>query len=102
MIIGLLLSSCGPCETCDDMKQIDCTNCGGSGIISGENTCRKCFGDGKITTVSDMLGEEQVSAFGQSLPLYEYDCPECDGTGYEQVECDVCLGSGKITCPDCE
>lgn len=78
-------------------KEIDCPNCGGTGICStcnGEKqiTCPVCEGETKCI---------QCSGSGK------YTCRHCDGSG-ECPECDdgwcvcgYCNGEGKVSCPDC-
>lgn len=88
-----VLSSCekgSNCYTCFDDGDIECTACFGEGKYLRK--CKRCGGEGKITTIYPATGIESTKW-----------CPECNGTRgeYGSSDCYLCMGSGKIKCPDC-
>ena len=116
---GLIL-----CEQCNGEGYFPCTFCNGDGEI--EVDCKRCLGDGKVTTMgNEIFGGTQVVIGGAKTNLYEHDCGVCDGRGYtveacgdcngtghaepcQQCDsrgalgnCEKCMGSGQIACPTC-
>lgn len=67
-----------------------CTDCDGTGIGEGgsEETCTRCNGSGRVTTVQRTLfGDMQASS----------TCPECEGTGKVVTgACEECEGQGRV------
>lgn len=67
-------------------KQVRCKVCHGAGG-SGQKTCPKCHGTGRLIT------QQRMGNMGMSIR--EETCPLCHGTGfYVEKKCDHCGGSG--------
>ena len=69
-------------------RQEGCSECGGSGQRSGNNTvCPECNGGGQVT--------QQAGAMRFSLT-----CPKCSGSGRLRNGCPACHGDGRIAKTD--
>lgn len=80
----------GSIETFECSKDMDCSNCNGSGV------CPTCEGKKEITCPECNGNKKCPTCYGKQYMT----CPECDGDG--TIECDNCGGTGKVDCWICD
>lgn len=80
----------GSIETFECSKDMDCSNCNGTG------KCSTCNGEREIMCPVCDGNKKCPICHGRQYMT----CPECDGTG--SIECDNCCGTGKVDCWICE
>ncbi len=69
-------------------RQESCTECGGSGARSGNNTiCPECSGSGQVTQMAGAM-------------RFSLTCPKCEGSGRLRNSCPSCHGDGRISKSD--
>lgn len=108
----------GHCKDCHGQGQEMCRECGGNGRCrhcggSGKILCDKCHGEGKVW-VNNSNGPRTEKCSRCSGAGYK-PCPKCSSTKqkvfrslvYQSAsacgsgQCQVCEGTGKITCKTC-
>ncbi len=88
---------------------VECPDCGGTGTLTGTNSCVDCGGDGVATEpCADCNGTGRVPANCATCGgdgLLSAACPDCGGTGWDPPNCGFCGGDGKMNngmdCPHC-
>jgi molecular chaperone DnaJ len=66
-------------------RQEGCSECGGTGARSGNNTiCPECNGSGQVTQMAGAM-------------RFSLTCPKCEGTGRLRNRCPACHGDGRLS-----
>lgn len=82
-----------------DSKEKLCPQCNGDGRIEirAQDSCLECGGKGYEVRIMEVSTRRRkcgdCKGTGYLHPLV--NCPECDGTGYEQY-CNACHGKGSL------
>jgi len=81
------------CKKCDGSKFVSCPDCGGK---EDRTNCKECKGTGKKTIEITVLDEKQ----DKTKKTIEVNCNECIGSG--KIVCTRCGGTGKVSCKYCD
>lgn len=97
------------CTKCKGDKKQSCSDCSGKGYTLG-GECSDCGGDGRVITSIDLSDVQNSNSQtlrnlyknpSQSFGFWEYDCPDCNGSGKEHITCTSCHGDGEVSCSKC-
>lgn len=95
------------CSICGGEGWKPCSACRGIGFFS--RRCPRCSGSGFISSLVASPWFDDIQIINgkviikyHSFPFYYYQsnqiCPDCGGTGVINVRCQICGGSGRLSC----